>query len=46
MNRKPRNLLLVGLAVSGLLVLSACASGEEPAVDSSSSATASPSSSL
>lgn len=46
MNRKPRNLLLVGLAVSGLLVLSACSSGEEPAVDSSSSTTASPSSSV
>ncbi|MDO8732153.1 MAG: hypothetical protein Q7L55_06230 [Actinomycetota bacterium] len=46
MNQKPRNLLLAGLALSGLLVLSACASGAEPAADSSSSASATPTSSI
>lgn len=46
MNRKPRNLLLAGLAISGLLVLSACSSGEEPAATSSTSASSSPSASI
>lgn len=46
MNRKPRTLLLAGIAASGLLVLSACSSGEDPVAVSSSSAPASPSSSI
>ena len=44
MNPKPRNLLLAGLAISGLLILSACSSGEEPTPINSSSASASASS--
>lgn len=46
MNPKPRNLLLAGLALSGLLVLSACSSGEEPAAESATSASASASATI
>ena len=46
MNPKPRNLLLAALAVSALMALSACSSGDEPAASSSTSVSASPSSTI
>ncbi|MDP2288086.1 MAG: hypothetical protein Q8M73_05920 [Actinomycetota bacterium] len=46
MNRKPRTLLLAGVAASGLFLFSACSSGEEPGAAPSSSAPASPSSTI
>jgi len=46
MTRKPRNLLLAGIAMSGLLALSACSSGDDPTPATSTSTSASPSTSI
>ena len=46
MNPKPRNLLLAGLTISALLTLSACSSGDEPVAVPSTSASASPGSTI